>query len=400
VTFVMAGRSPSPGCARVLVTGGEFPAGLALLRAVRAGGDEPIAVIDAPYALARSSRAAHAVERAPSASSDPDGFLTAIGRVAERHRAAAVLPGTEPSLRVLAGNADRFSQALLIGCPAPAIVERVLSKASLREIAAAGGIRTPPTRELAAGQAEAWDHGFPAVVKPISSHVPLRDSCMARGVVRSVGDGAELAAALEALPGRRGLVQPYLTGGQRTVDGLAWEGNVVAIAQKVGDRTWPRDCGVLSHGRIVASDPELDARCRAMMAECGWSGLFNLQFLDTPQGRFVIDFNPRAWNSLAVQIEAGANMPAAWVDLLLGRPVRPAVPHHSRWFRSEIDDALSLRAAWRAGMRKEAVRGMLPRRHTSHAIWSWRDPWPAFRVLRQGGRRGRGLRHAVRAARR
>jgi len=116
-----------------------------------------------------------------------------------------------------------------------------------------------------------------------------------------------------------------------------------------------------------------------------WSGLFNLQFLDAPGGRLLIDFNPRAWNSLAVQVEAGANMPAAWVDLLLGRPVRRAVPRLGRQFRSEIDDARSLWAAWRGGQRSAAVRGLRPRLDTSHAIFSWTDPAPALHVLRRRG---------------
>jgi len=62
---------------------------------------------------------------------------------------------------------------------------------------------------------------------------------MEHGQVLSVPDGPGLASALAALPGGRGLVQPYLVGGQRTVDGLAWDGEVVAVAQKTGDRTGP-----------------------------------------------------------------------------------------------------------------------------------------------------------------
>jgi predicted ATP-grasp superfamily ATP-dependent carboligase len=211
--------------------------------------------------------------------------------------------------------------------------------------------------------------------------MPQTDGTMVQDQVVSVADREALASALATLSGGRGLVQPYLVGDQRTVDGLAWDGEVVAIAQKTGDRTWPRDCGVLSYGRIVPPDPELERRCRKMLALAGWSGLFNLQFLDAPGGRFLIDFNPRAWNSLAVQVEAGANMPAAWVDLLLGRPVRPAIPRLGRRFRSEIEDARSLWAAWCSGQRSEAVRGLRPRPGTSHAVFSWADPAPALCVL-------------------
>jgi predicted ATP-grasp superfamily ATP-dependent carboligase len=372
--------------APVVVTGSEFPAGLALLRAVHAGGDAPIAAVTRPDALGAISRAARAVEVVRDPSDDPAAFVRDVGAVAVRH-GATVLPGAEPALRALAHHRDQLPDSVVAGCPSAAVVDRVLAKDALDELAAAGGLRTPPTSVLTAASAHRWDGGFPAVVKPLSSYVPQADGTMEHGQVLSVPDGRGLASALAALPGGRGLVQPYLVGGQRTVDGLAWDGEVVAVAQKTGDRTWPRDGGVLSYGRIVRSDPDLEHSCRRMLAEACWSGLFNLQFLDAPGGRFLIDFNPRAWNSLAVQVEAGANMPAAWIDLLLGRPVRSAVPQLGRRFRSEIDDARSLWAAWRGGHRSEAVRGLRPRRHTSHAIFSWTDPAPALHVLWRRGYR-------------
>ncbi len=372
--------------APVVVTGSEFPAGLALLRAVHAGGDAPIAAVTRPDALGAISRAAHAVEVVHDPSGDPAAFVRDVGAVAVRH-GATVLPGTEPALRALAHHRDQLPGSVVAGCPPAAVVDRVLAKGSLTELAAAGGLRTPPTRMLTAESADRWDGGFPAVVKPLSSHLPQADGTIEQRRVLSVLDGPGLASALAGLPCGHGLVQPYVVGDQRTVDGLAWNGEVVAVAQKTGDRTWPRDCGVLTYGRIVRSDPDLERCCREMLAEACWSGLFNLQFLDAPGGRFLIDFNPRAWNSLAVQVEAGANMPAAWVDLLLGRPVRPAVPRLGRRFRSELDDARSLWAAWRGGQRSAAVRGLRPRRRTSHAIFSWTDPAPALHVLRRRGYR-------------
>lgn len=368
----------------VIVTGSEYPAGLALLRGVHIGGDAAIAAVTRADAMGAVSRSAHAVEIVPDPVREPAMFARHVGALAG-HYGAPVLPGTEPALRAFAHYRDQLPTAVVVGCPPAVVVDRVLAKGALVELAAAGGLRTPFTRELASENADRWDGGFPAVVKPVSSYARGRNGAMEHGLVVRATDGLGLASALAALPGGRGLVQPYLVGEQRTVDGLAWEGEVVAIAQKTGDRTWPRDCGVLSYGRIVRPDFELERRCRLMLANVGWSGLFNLQFLDAPGGRFLIDFNPRAWNSLAVQIEAGANMPAAWVDLLLGRPVRPAAPRLGRRFRSELEDARSLWAQWHEGERVAALRGLRPRRKTSHAIFSWTDPAPALHVLRRRG---------------
>ena len=368
----------------VVVTGSEFPSGLALLRAVQAGGYAPIAAVTRPHALGARSRAAHAVEVVPDPVSDPIAFVRDVGTIAERH-GAPVLPGTEPAVRAFAHHHDQLPGSVVVGCPSAAIVDRVLDKGALEGLAIAGGLRTPPTRMLTAEDADRWDGGFPAVVKPISSYVVHADGTMQQATVLSVPDRSRLASVLAALPGGRGLVQPYLVGHLRTVDGLAWDGEVVGIAQRTGDRIWPRDCGAVSYARLVESDPELERCCRRMLADASWSGLFNLQFLEAPGGPFLIDFNPRAWSALAVQVEAGANVPAAWVDLLLGRPVRQVVPRIGRRFRSELDDVRSLQGAWRDGQRSTALSGLLPRPRTSHAIFSWADPAPAMHVLWRRG---------------
>jgi hypothetical protein len=91
----------------VVVTGSEYPAGLALLRAVHAGGDAPIAAVTRADALGAVSRAAHAVEVVHDPSGDPAAFARDVGAVAERH-GAAVLPGTEPALRALAHHCDQL----------------------------------------------------------------------------------------------------------------------------------------------------------------------------------------------------------------------------------------------------------------------------------------------------
>jgi predicted ATP-grasp superfamily ATP-dependent carboligase len=368
----------------VVVTGSEYPAGLALLRAVRSGGDAPIAAVTDPHALGALSRAAQAVEVVPDPVGDPVAFVRDVGAIAERH-GATVLPGTEPALRAFAHHRDQLPDSIVVGCPSDVIVDRVLDKGALGGLAAAGDLRTPPTRLLTAENAEDWDGGYPAVVKPVSSYVPQANGSMKQARVLSVPDRSRLTSVLAALPSGRGLVQPYLAGYMRTVDGLVWAGEVIGVAQRTGDRIWPRDCGAVSYGRIVTSDPELERRCRKMLADSCWSGLFNLQFLEGPGGPHLIDFNPRAWLSLAVQVEAGANMPAAWLDLLLGRPVRPLVPRIGRRFRSEIDDARSLLGTWRDGQRSAALSGLLPRRRTSHALFSWKDPAPALHVLRRLG---------------
>jgi len=65
-----------------------------------------------------------------------------------------------------------------------------------------------------------------------------------------------------------------------------------------------------------------------------------------------------------------------WADLLLGR--EPAVGSYRSGvrYRVEEDDLRALAVAFRDGRRREALLGLLPRRHTAHAVFAARDPGP------------------------
>jgi predicted ATP-grasp superfamily ATP-dependent carboligase len=179
-----------------------------------------------------------------------------------------------------------------------------------------------------------------------------------------------------------GIVQEYVAGRLRTVNGVAWKGEVVAAVHKVGLRTWPAGCGVVSYARTVAPDPLLADQARALIARMRWSGIFNLQFIDGQGGRFLIDVNPRLYTSLALAVAAGVNLPAIWVQALLGR--RPVVPPYrvGVFFRSE-DDVRSLAQQFRSGARRSAVAGLRPHPHTAHAVLSLSDPRPGLAYVRR-----------------
>jgi len=76
----------------------------------------------------------------PDAGPDPEGFVAALAEAAAQLRVAAVLPGTETSLTVLAGRGSDFSDGVVLGVPPREIVERAVDKSLLAELV------KPPTR--------------------------------------------------------------------------------------------------------------------------------------------------------------------------------------------------------------------------------------------------------------
>ena len=170
------------------------------------------------------------------------------------------------------------------------------------------------------------------------------------------------------------------SGDEPHVD-LPW----AAVAHQRYLRTWPPDCGTASAAETVEPDLELEAAVLRLLD--GFEGVFQAQLA----GPYLLDLNPRVYGSLPLAVEAGANLPAVYCDLLRGveRDVvraRPGVFY--RWIEGDLrhlfagvrDGSLGLGAA---------VRALLPRRGAAHSTESLSDPLPAIARLRYAMRRSR-----------
>jgi predicted ATP-grasp superfamily ATP-dependent carboligase len=358
---------------RLLVPDDDFTAVLAAVRALRRGGYEPWLAMSVPSAYAARSRATAGTVPVPDAGPDPDGFVAALAQAAERLRVAAVLPGTETSLTALAGRERDFPDGVVLGVPPREVVDRAVDKGLLAELAAAAGLMVPPTHVV--DRADTAGVSYPAVVKPVTSSVRV-DGKLRLGWVKRIDSPAELRAALEWMPGDSLVVQPFLEGALSAACGVFWDGRLLCVEHQVARRIWPPDCGVSSYAETVPRDLELEERIAKLLGAIGWSGIFELQFIRRPEGDYVIDLNTRFYGSLALAVRSGLNLPAIWVDLLLGRSPRIGEYRAGVRYRSEQRDVRAIVHGFRSGRRGEALRACLPRPRTTHAIFSARDPFP------------------------
>jgi predicted ATP-grasp superfamily ATP-dependent carboligase len=121
----------------------------------------------------------------------------------------------------------------------------------------------------------------------------------------------------------------------------------------------------------------------------GWSGIFEFQLLRSADDAYLIDLNPRPYGSLALAIGAGLNLPAIWVDLLLGREPRVGRPVVGVRYRAESREVKAFGQALRGRRIRQALAIARPRRRTVHAIFSLRDPAPVLVALMRAGRKAR-----------
>jgi len=190
-----------------------------------------------------------------------------------------------------------------------------------------------------------------------------------------------LRSALAATPRAHWIVQPYLAGDLGAVVGVAWRGQIVCAAHQVAERLYPPDCGVSAYARTIPREPELELGVRRLIELLGWSGIFQVQTLETAEGRQVIDVNLRAYGSLALVVAAGLNLPAIWTGLLLGRPVTSNGYRVGVRYRSEERDVGALARAISRGEWRVAAGGLRPRAGTAHAVFSLHDPLPVLSSL-------------------
>lgn len=366
--------------ARVLVVADEYYASLAAVRALRAGGYEPWVAATTAGCLAAGSRAVAGHVSVPRPSAGEEEFVAAVAGAVARWGIDVVLPGTEPSLLALAGR--RLGPAA-VGAPPRPVVARATAKETLAET----GLRTPGGTRFAAPAAAPPAVDLPAVVKPARSTVEGDGATVDLPRAVHVERADELERVVAALPPGEYLAQPYVSGGLGAIAGVAWHGELVCVSQQAAERIEPPFAGASAYARSVPVDPILLAAAERFLGAVGWSGLWEIQFLGAPDDPVAIDFNPRFYGSLALAVASGLNLPSIWVDLLLGREPRIAPYRPGRRYRAEARDAKLMLRALRGRRLAEAAAIAVPRRGTTHAVFSWRDPAPALHLIRRAVRR-------------
>jgi predicted ATP-grasp superfamily ATP-dependent carboligase len=373
----------------VLLTVDESTGSLAAVRALASGGYAPVvATFDPGVYAARSRRAANVVV-VPDAVLDPEAFVDAVIDACRRTGVAAVLPGTEATLRVLASRASDLPSSVTLGAPPHEVVERALDKTALRELATAAGLTVPTTLEVTVGEVDRAlpSIRFPAIVKPPATVLRAAGGLRSISPVR-VRDARELRSALAELsPGERRLVQPWIDGELYAVCGVSWQGDVVCAFHQRSPRIWPPSIGGSSYAIGVAPNDAVDEGVRSLMGALRWDGVFCVQFLREEAGFHLIDVNPRVYGSMALAVASGVNLPTIWADLLLGRQPIVGPPRVGVRFRAEEDDVRAVVHDLRTERRPRAIFGVIPRSRTVHPVWSWRDPAPLATTLGKLARR-------------
>ena len=364
------------GC--VLITDGEERAALAACRGLRRAGYLVSVAATGRPAAAHLSRCCSERLRLPDPREDQAFFAERLEAVVRAGDYATVLPGNDASLLAVSAYRERFEPSTRLGLPPPADVERSVDKIRLVEAAAAAGLASPRSIACADEQdarAAARAIGFPVAVKPARSFV-LANGHLEQRSTSIVGNDADLARAVQDV-GTPFLVQeiepePVVV----SCGGVVADGRLRALAVSRYHRTWPPRAGNASFSETITPPDGLFERIERLVAATGWEGIFEVELFDRRGGLAAIDLNPRVYGSMTLAVHAGANLPAIWCDILLGRDAPVAIARPGIRYRWEEAELRNFVRGLRSGTPRAAAAVARPQRRVVHAFFRADDPAP------------------------
>ena len=379
----------------VVVTDAEERASLAACRGLTSAGYRVCAVARHRPAATHWSRSCAERILLPDPRASPRTFVDRLDELLRSGRYAALIPGSEASLLTVSEHRSRLECSTRLGLPSREAVRKSVDKLSLLDAAASAGLSSPPSRsctDLETAAEAASELGYPVLLKPAQSFVPVNGGFRQQGVV-VVADRAALTRAVPSFPSPF-LVQRFERARFLSCTGVVADGRLLALTTSRVLRLWPPLAGMHTFSETIRASSELTSRARALLTELEWQGIFQLQLLELGDGRLsVIDLNPRLFASIALDEHAGANVAAIWCDWLLGRDPAPVVARPNRRYRWEEGELCHF--AWQLRHRRlrAAASVLLPHRRVTHSWFRVTDPGPlvarGLSLMLRSGRRSR-----------
>jgi protein-tyrosine-phosphatase/predicted ATP-grasp superfamily ATP-dependent carboligase len=341
----------------------------------------------------RFSRAVRTVHKMPDFFAAPEHFLDSLLSLLASNKYELVVPASDTALAAFRRFYEPLSERVILGCPPPAVLDRVLLKDETLQIARQCGVPVPPTCTLEQARALGEkDLPFPLIAKPSSKYsegsFKTRRLESYRQLIESFDDGDGAPSEI--------LVQAYCPGEGVGIETLFHQGRPLVLFQHRRIQEFPYAGGVSVVAVSEPVDRELAQFAERLLAALEWEGPAMVEFRqDRAAGTAALmEVNGRLWGSLPLSWLAGVDFPYYCWQLARGETPAPPGEYRAglraRWAAGDLQrvaeifersrgDASFRRIRWReCGKFFSAfVAG------TSDMVWSRRDPLPAVFELAQ-----------------
>jgi predicted ATP-grasp superfamily ATP-dependent carboligase len=289
---------------------------------------------EARLSAARASRYAGRYRACASTASEA-GWLEGLRAWGDPTAPRVLLPASDETAWLYARHAAELSGAYKVYVPPFAVVDAILDKQRLWQACAAEGLEVLPSwfpESLAAIPALAREIAFPVLIKPrrhvfrrrrekgvvIASAMEL-ETAFGDFVRRERGDdvtapnadltGIKDPSAQDPLP----MLQAFVPGAVENVISISGfidrsgTRTVVSAARKVLQRSRPAGVGLAFEGMPVPDG--LDQQALRLCRRLGFFGIFEIEFVQHQGAWRVIDFNPRFYQEMVLDIARGVPLP-------------------------------------------------------------------------------------------
>lgn len=374
---------------KAVILGCNYYIGLSAIRCLGMHGIHTVAVDYSPE-RAYGALSKYTSERliAPHYKEEKDAFIAFLKEYARKQELPPVLiPCHDSYVEAIDEHLSELRELYLIPQTRQGLYTEVMNKETLHLLARDHGVPVPET--LRPGEEDFLNRvdrelGYPCIVKPTDSPSFV---AVFRRKLFIVHHRAELLEAIGKAnnAGLEIIVQRIIPGfddHMYTFDAYLNQDSKVThwvTCQKF--RQFPINFGasVYTGQRHV---PELMDIGGSFLERIGWKGFAEIEFKrDAETGVFyLIEVNVRTTNLNELLRKVGINFPYVGYRELIGSPVEPYVVMRdtNRVFWYFYEDMLAVRAYLRAGQLSvgNVLRSLL--KPKAYAIWSWRDPKPAF----------------------
>jgi len=298
-----------------------------------------------------------------------NGYVDAVLAVCKRHGVRALFHGSEPELKVMSANRERFEDAGIFLPINPAhVIELCMDKFRTFEWLKSKGIEVPRTIQVqSTSDLETVDF-FPAVLKPMIGGGGSANLFLAQDEkeLRFLGTSLLVNLGPYIVQEYVGTIESeYTVGVLSDMDGVLL--NSIAVRRmimsglsnriRVQNRTGRTELGTtlaissgVSQGDI-GQFPEVTGPCETISRELGATGAINIQCRFMNDKVYVFEINPRFSGTTSLRAMVGYNEP----DLLIRKHV--------------LGETISPRFDYQSG---RIVRGLsevlLPEKEIPHAI--------------------------------
>lgn len=310
---------------RVLLASASAGGTVAAVRHLAANGYEVRLLSSERLGAAAWSRWVSHSHRAPP-ESENKRFLSALVDIGRLDPGQILLPTSDETAWLYTNNSAILEEYFLLYQPPARVFRRILDKTLLAAAASKAGLASPPNwdpQSIDELHALAPILPYPILIKP-RTHIhrlATNKGALAHSASELLEKYRQFLAQ-ERVRDNEGSIRPdpvrpilqrFVDAGSEGVHSISGfidrSGQlfVTRRSRKIFQRSRPAGVGVCYES--LSADASLSNSVRALCNELGYFGVFEVEFLSFKGGWVVIDFNPRLYNQIGLDIARGLPLP-------------------------------------------------------------------------------------------